>query len=58
MFTSREEAERNSPLRTGPLSPQQHDVFQPFLLGTKEVGIMKSQTSYQLFKVTQAPRWT
>lgn len=46
------------PLRTGPLSPQQHAVFQPSLLGTKEVGIMKSQTSYQLLKVTQAPRWT
>lgn len=46
------------PLRTGSLSPQRHVVFQPSLLGTKEVGIMKSQTSYQLFKVTQAPRWT
>lgn len=60
MFMSRGEAERNSPsLRTGSLSPQQQlRCVTPSLLETKDVGIMKSQTSHQLFKVTQAPRWT
>lgn len=27
------------------------------LLGAKDIGIVKSQTGHQLFKVTQAPGW-
>lgn len=59
MFMSREEAERNSPSQSWVPSPQQQlCCVPPSLLGTKDVGVVKSQTSHQLFKVTQVPRWT
>lgn len=59
MLVSREEAERDSPSQNQiPASSAAVCYVPSSSLGTKDVGIMKSQTSHQLFKVTQAPRWT
>jgi hypothetical protein len=41
MFTSREEAERNSPSLNWVPKSSVALVFQPSLLGTKEVGIIE-----------------
>lgn len=46
------------PLQNGlPRSSAASCSISASLLGTKDVGIMKSQTGHQLFKVTQAPGW-
>lgn len=66
MFVHREEGRRN--LGIQPLSPAPEPGLKfaattcsalAFLLGTRDVGIMKCQTGHQLFKVTQASwqRW-